>query len=165
MITIELLNISHSKRLAEIISTDRILHKELSSSKPIKQTNADEYYSVCKVWEVEKNGVCYCILLDDVPIGSISISHRDFANKTASCGYWIESGLWCKGYTTKAFALVIEEARQAGFETLSSSINKQNIASIALWRRQGAVLEEINERVFPMLVLNSKVKNTMSDSD
>ena len=157
MITIELLNISHSKRLAEIISTDRILHKELSSSKPIKQTNADEYYSVCKVWEVEKNGVCYCILLDDVPIGSISISHRDFANKTASCGYWIESGLWCKGYTTKAFALVIEEARQAGFKTLLSSINKHNKASIALWKRQGASVQKKDGRVFPTLVLGTTV--------
>lgn len=158
MITIEPLTILYSTRLAEIISTDRILHKEISSSKPLKQTNADEYYSVCKAWEVEKNGVCYCVLLDDVPIGSISISHRDFANKTAQCGYWIESNCWGKGYTTKAFELAIEEARQDGFETLSCSINKNNKASIALWRRQGASLLKKGGRVFPTLFLGSPVR-------
>ena len=92
---------------------------------------------MCKAWEVEKNGVCYCVLRDEVPIGSISISHRDFENKTAQCGYWIESSLWGKGYTTKAFELAIEEARKAGFKTLSSSILKHNLASIALWKDRG----------------------------
>ncbi len=158
MITIEPLNILHSKRLSEILSTDEILHRELSSSKPIKQTSADEYYSVCKAWEVKTNSVCYCILQDAVPIGSISISHRDFANKTAQCGYWVESNRWGKGCTTKAFEIAIEEARQAGFETLYCSIQKHNLASIALWKRQGATLQKKGGRVFPTLVLGSTVK-------
>ena len=112
---------------------------------------------MCKAWEVEKKGVCYCVLCDEVPIGSISISHRDFENKTASCGYWIHSSLWGRGYTTKAFELAIDEARKAGFETLSCSILKHNLASIALWKRHGASLQKKGGRVFPTLILGSTV--------
>lgn len=158
MITIEPLNIFYSKRLAEIISTDEKLHMDLSASKPLESTSAEEFYRVCKAWEDKNSAVCYCILNNGVPVGTISVSHRDFENKTAKCGYWIESSCWGKGYTTKAFELAIEEARQSGIELLTASILKDNLASIALWKRQGASLQRKGGRVFPTLFLGSPVR-------
>ncbi len=164
MITIQPLNLSHSKRLAEIISTDSKLHMKLSPSKPQESTSAEELYRVCKAWEDKNNAVCYCIINNGVPIGTISVSHRDFENKTAKCGYWIESNCWGKGYTTEAFKLAIEEARQAGIELLTASILKDNLASIALWKRQGALLREKDGRVFPTLILGTTTVKKHYDS-
>lgn len=154
-IAIEPLRPCHCDRLAEIIGTDEKLNHELTPSKPLAKTSADEYYNVCRQWEIKKNAVCYCILRGGIPIGSISISHRDFENKTAKCGYWLESSCWGKGYATKAFRLAINEARKMGFITLSCSILKNNLASVALWKRQGAILEEKDGRVIPYLPLQA----------
>lgn len=153
MITIKPLQLSHCTRLAEIISKDEKLHKELSPNKSIEPITADEFYNSTKQWEIKTNSVCYAILCNDNPIGTISISYRDFEHKSAKCGYWLESASWGKGYATKAFALAIDEARNMGFEILTSNILKSNIASIALWKRRGAFFEEKDDRVIPHLSL------------
>ncbi|MDF2685580.1 MAG: hypothetical protein K0S55_761, partial [Clostridia bacterium] len=74
VIAIELLNITHSQRLAEIIGTDTKLHMQLTPSRPMKESTAEEFYNFCKSWCERTNSDSYAIILDDVPIGLISIS-------------------------------------------------------------------------------------------
>lgn len=159
MITIKPLQLSHCTRLAELISKDEKLHEELLPSKPIELTTADEFYNSTEQWEMKTNSVCYTILCDDNPIGTISISHRDFENKSAKCGYWLESVSWGKGYATKAFVIAVDEAKNMGFKILTCSILKNNTASIALWKRQGAYFEEKDDRVIPWLSTETPKEN------
>jgi ribosomal protein S18 acetylase RimI-like enzyme len=93
----------------------------------------------------------YAELLDGIPIGLISLSQKDHETETVKCGYRIESSEWGKGYATKAFALIIKEAQKMGFKTLTCSILKDNNASVALWKRQGAALNFNDTRVIPIL--------------
>jgi len=145
--------------LAEIISKDEKLHRELSPSKEMNDTNADEFFKYIKEWEKKTISACYTILNDDIPIGTISISFIDLENKSAKCGYWIESASWGKVYATKAFALAVNEAKNMGLKLLTCSILKTNKASIALWKRQGAYFKENDDRVFPYLELDSDINN------
>lgn len=153
MITIKPLEQNHCIQLAKIISKDEKLHRELSPSKTIEETTADEFYNRNKEWERKTNSICYTILYAETPIGTISISHRNFDNRSAKCGYWIESASWGKGYATEAFAHAIKEARNMGVTLLTGSILKGNVASIALWKSQGAYFEEKDGRVLPYLTL------------
>jgi predicted nucleic acid-binding OB-fold protein len=88
-ITIEPLNIIHSRRLAEIIGTDEKLHMQLTPSKPMQKTNAGEFYNFCSSWCKRTNSDSYAVLLDGIPIGLISLSQKDHETKTVKCGYWI----------------------------------------------------------------------------
>ncbi|MDF2685870.1 MAG: hypothetical protein K0S55_1051, partial [Clostridia bacterium] len=81
----------------------------------------------------------------------ISISFKNYETKIAKIGYWIESRQWGRGYATKAFALAIKGAQKMGFETLTCSILKDNKASVALWQRQGAILNADDMRFIPIL--------------
>lgn len=117
-----------------------------------KQQPPKNFISLAKNGK-KTHAVCFCILHNEIPIGTISISHCDYKNKNAKCGYWIESNSWGKGYTTKAFDLAVKKAREIGFERLSCTIIPQNVASIALWKRQGADITEVDGRICPLLDL------------
>lgn len=110
-ITIEPLSIIHSKRLAEVIGTDEKLNMQLSPSKPLHESSAEDFYNFCISWCKRTNSDSYAVLLDGVSIGLISISHQNYETRTAKCGYWIESRLWGREYTTKALELIIKEAQ------------------------------------------------------
>jgi len=150
-ITLEKLTLQHSTRLAEIIGSDRVLHMQLSPSQPMRPEEPEAYYAYCSQWAAKRHAICYAILLDNIPIGSISLCDIDADHKSARVGYWIESCQWGKGYATQAFALVIGQAQMLGVEVLTCSILKDNAASIALWKRQGATLTERDDRVIPTL--------------
>lgn len=150
-ISIDNLTLQYSERIAEILSTDEKLHMMMNSSKPMKKTDAEEYFIVCSEWCKKRNAILFAILLDNVPIGSISICDIDFKSRAAKTGYWIESAQWGKGYMTKAFALVITKAKEMEIKTLTCSIRKDNPASISLWQKYGASITEKDDRIFPLL--------------
>lgn len=154
-VLLELLNQKHSIKLAEIIGTDKLLHQFLSPSKPMTQVNAQEFFSHCTKWSIQTSSILYAILLENHPIGQISLSHINFKEQSAKCGYWVASTYWDNGTGTKAFLLILKEARLRGILTLTGTIDKTNFASIALWKKHGAIFKDADDpsKIIPILKL------------
>lgn len=150
-ITIADLTLEHSASLAQILSTDERLHCTLSQEQEMREVQGGEYFITCMQWAERRHGICHAILLNGQVIGSISLANIDYEGRSASAGYWLASHHWGKGYATTAFALLISRAREMGIKTLTCTIHADNAASLALWRRQGAVFSETDGKFTPVL--------------
>jgi len=116
-------------------------------------------------WAKQRNGKCYAILLEGEPIGSISLCEIDLEKQSASVGYWLASCQWAKGYATKAFVLLIEEAREMTIKHLTCQIHPQNKASLSMWKRQGATLTDDGDMIRPWLSLSTNTRLILSSCD
>lgn len=150
-INLKTINEKYADNLVEIINTDEELNNALGSNGKI--TNRDEFISTIQQWQIKNNSKTFAIVLSDKAIGTISLSHIKEENHSAQIGYWIGSNFWNKGYTTQAFAHILDLARELKIEFLNASIKKDNIASKLIWQRFGAEFGEDNERIYPRINL------------
>jgi len=142
MIEIVKLDMKYCNILAETMSTDTDLHVFLyqSPKQSIPIISATEYYERCRAWEAKKNGVNFCILADDIPIGSISYTHE--ANQTAGVGMWIASKYWNMGYGTTILGQFKQIVKEAGYAFLIGSIQKTNPRSKRMCEKLGATFPD-----------------------
>ena len=77
LIVVKQLSLKYSDELAEILSTDKKLHKELSPNSKLTTINGLEYVQGCIKWETKKRGRCFAIVKNDRAVGSISFVHKD----------------------------------------------------------------------------------------
>lgn len=131
MISIQPISAQHTGGLTEILNHDPGLRGMLNG----KIITTEEFQSSNREWSIKHNAQLYAIVLDDYAIGTISLAHIDLENKTASCGYWLASAHCGKNYTSTAFRLVISEAKKMNLYYLTSKINKDNLASLAIWEK------------------------------
>ena len=157
-ITVAELALAHSGALAHILSTDERLHHELNPQGSITNVGPQEYFDTCVRWAERRNGRCYAILLGEQPIGSISLCDIDYEKRVASVGYWLASGHWGNGYATKAFARLIAEATNMTIAKLTCCISPDNVASLAMWKRLGALLTDDNGMIRPWLSINPETQ-------
>lgn len=150
-ITVKKLDIVYCDDMAELLNSDKKLHLALSPNSPHTKITGQEYYDGCKAWEKRKKGNNFVILYDEKPIGSISYHEKN--NLTAGCGYWIESGLWGKGYGKEAFSLFLTIIKNADFEYVTASILKENIASWGIWSKYTSDIKEDEYRYTPLIKL------------
>ncbi|MDF2590434.1 MAG: hypothetical protein K0S41_4277 [Anaerocolumna sp.] len=150
-ITIEKLDIDYCRDMAELLNSDQKLHFTLAPNKPHTRISGKEYYDVCKAWELRKNGSNFVILLDEKPIGSISYHNKD--KLIAGCGYWIKSSIWGRGYGKEAFSMFLPFIKNAGFEYVTASILKDNIASWKIWANYTKDINKDVDRYTPIIKL------------
>lgn len=110
MLTVRALDEKYSNDLAEILSTDEKLHRELSPNSKLIIIDGIEYLKGCMKWENKKKGKCFAIVNDTKAIGSISFTHKD--EKTASIGYWIKSNIASKRLWEKYNAIFQEDTER-----------------------------------------------------
>ena len=127
-------------QLIWFLNNDNYLVEHLGSKASVK-ISEQEFSETHKKWIVEKHADMFAIVLGKKAIGLISLSHQDTINHTARIGYWIGSTYWNKGYTSKAFQLVLDQAKKRGIEYVSTAIEKNNIASRKIWDKHGAQIE------------------------
>lgn len=150
-ITIEKLDIVYCNDMAELLNSDEKLYLALSPNSPHTSITGQEYYDGCKAWEIRKNGNNFVVLYDEKPIGSISYHEQN--SLTAGCGYWIESSLWGKGYCKEAFSMFLPIIKNAGYEYVTASILKDNLASWKIWTKYTKEIKEDEYRYKPLIKL------------
>lgn len=150
-ITIDKLGIVYCRDMAELLNSDQKLHFALSPNKPHTRITRKEHYDGCKEWELRKNGSNYVILYDEKPIGSISYHNKN--KLIAGCGYWIKSSLWGRGYGKETFSIFLPIIKNAGYEYVTASISKDNIASWKIWANYTKDFNEDEHRYAPIIKL------------
>ncbi len=135
----------HSIQLIWFLNNDCSLLKHLGSNNSDK-ISEQEFSETNNKWIAEKQADMYAIVLENKAIGIISLSHQDTINHTARIGYWIGSAYWNKGYTSQAFRLMLDQTKRKGIKYISSTIEKENIASIKIWDKFGAQIESKDDK-------------------
>jgi len=135
----------HTMQLIWFLNNDECLVKHLGSNNSVK-ISEQEFSETNKEWIAEKHADMFAIVLRKKAIGLISLSHQDTINHTARIGYWIGSTYWNKGYTSKAFQLVLDQAKIREIKYVFSTIRRDNIASRKIWDKYGAQTEYKNDK-------------------
>lgn len=139
MLKIMRLERKYCDELAVILSTDYRLHKFLSENEEMIEISRDRYYEGCIDWQLKKRGYCFCIMLDGIPIGSISYVHKDF--ETASVGMWISSNYWNKGFGTYILKEFMEIVKNKGYKFIVVTIQKKNLRSKRMCEKYGSIFK------------------------
>lgn len=141
-ISLETITANNSPRLAWLLAHDTLLRSALKKTENDQTTATKDFLGDMKKWQSTTNSHSFAIILEQEPIGLISLSHQQ--NTRANIGYWIASKYWNRGYTTQAFRLLLEYARQHGFKTVSAHIETDNHSSIHIWKDAGAEIRKQN---------------------
>lgn len=152
MLKIREINEKYSNELAEVLSTDEKLHRQLSLNSKMMVIDGTEYLKGCRKWESKKDGKCFAVVNDNKAIGSISFAYKD--EKTASIGYWIKSNEWGKGFCTQAFKEILLIAKREEYTYVTASILKRNIISKRIWENYNATFLEDIDRYYPTIELS-----------
>ena len=142
IIRLEKVTLNNSADLAEILSSDEPLAKANGST--LKKVTAEEFFEKTKDWQDSTNSESYVIIKDNSSIGLTSLSHM--TQESASVGCWISSKEWHKGYATQSFELLLQIAKKRGIKCVVSTINKDNVASLRIWEKAGAVIDKSSEK-------------------
>lgn len=127
----------HNIQLIWFLNNDNRLVERLGSNHSVN-ISEQEFSETNKKWSAEKDADMFAIVLGKKAIGMISLSYQDTINHTARIGYWLGSAHWNKGYASKAFQLILDQAKRRKIQYVSSTIRKDNIASIKIWLNYGA---------------------------
>lgn len=138
-------------QLLEILNTDSILRDKLGSKK--YKISKDKFIQRNNQWAKSKNAEIFAIILNNIAIGMISLSHQDVVQKKAKAGYWISSKYWNHGYTSQAFSQILDFARKKEFKYLSGTINCTNLGSRKIWEKYDAKIELRNGKFYVSIIL------------
>lgn len=145
-IALEKINEEYAVQLVEILSTDSILQDNLASKKCT--ISKEEFIKYNDQWVRNTNSEVFAIVLNNIAIGIISLSHQNIEEKKARIGYWIGSKYWRKGYTSQAFSLILNYAKRKEIRYLNAKIKKDNLASKKIWQKYDAKIESINDKFY-----------------
>ena len=137
------LNPMHTVRDAEVdrivgyLNADTKLRKYLRPSDSVApRINKVGYIKRLDAWCNKSSAKVFVITLDDRAIGTISLVLP--VDGRARTGYWLSSEYWGIGIGTRAFSLLLDEAKRLGAQEISGDVSVLNLASLCMWRRQGA---------------------------
>ncbi|MBU2702947.1 RimJ/RimL family protein N-acetyltransferase [Sporomusaceae bacterium BoRhaA] len=75
--------------------------------------------------DCQKPADMFAIVLGEKAIGTISLSHQNTINHTARIGYWLGSAYWNKGYASKAFQLILDQAKKREINMYLQQLEKK----------------------------------------
>lgn len=150
-ICIEKLNIEISHELVKLLNNDIQLQNSLGSSQNL--ITIEEFIDYNCNWCKTRNAEIFGILLNELPIGMISLSHQNLDEHKAQIGYWIGSNYWGNSYTSLAFSKLLTYAKNKGIKYLSATIDRKNIASKKIWINNGAYTTLVNHKFLVYLEL------------
>jgi RimJ/RimL family protein N-acetyltransferase len=99
-------------------------------------------------WCFTTNSEYYGIYSRNNLVGTICLSKQNHKERYASIGYEIFSKFRKQGLASKAFQLLLDKASKKGFLIVNAKIQKENEASIKIWKAKGAVFKEIDSENF-----------------
>lgn len=150
-IHIEKLDIKISYELVKLLNTDVPLQNALGSSQDL--ITLEEFIDYNSKWCKTRNAEIFGILLNELPIGMISLSHQNLDEQKAHIGYWIGSRYWGHSYTSLAFSKLLSYAKNKNIKHLEAIVAKENIASKKIWLNNGATTTLINDNFLVYLQL------------
>lgn len=157
ILPIESISDENTEQIVELLNNDKKLLAALESNK--RKITKWEFIEHNKHWAKNKSVDMFAIFVESTAIGMISLSHQDQLNHKADIGYWIGSNYWGKGYTSKAFAQILDFAISKGIRYVSSTIKEDNIASRRIWEKYGANMILKNNRLYVSLTLPVTTKD------
>ncbi|MFS8118677.1 MAG: GNAT family N-acetyltransferase [Microcoleus sp.] len=137
--------------LAALLANDETLIETLRDKKTVRSFSSNRLLIDLVTWQRTTNSNSYIITLGQEHIGLISLSHQH--GMSARIGYWIASSHWHKGYTTQAFNLLLELAKDRGFTIVKGKMDRQDIASVRIWKKAGASFSDIDGKYIAELKL------------
>ncbi|GAA0121715.1 MULTISPECIES: GNAT family N-acetyltransferase [Clostridium] len=142
---------NYAIELVDILNNDSRLKDALNSEGKISKLEFIEYNNQ---WCNKNNAELFAIALNDIAIGTISLSHQNIIERKAQIGYWISSKYWGNGYTSCAFSQVLNLAREKGIKYISATIKDDNMASKRIWIKNGGKIETKDKKVNTLLILD-----------
>ncbi len=139
------------KNLAGILKNDKKLIEQLGNRK--EPLSCDEFITHTRKWSKKNKAQVFAIIINREAIGLISLSHINRRKQTARIGYWVASRYWNKGYSSKAFAQILNLAKKDNIKIVSCLISKENRASKAMWEKFNAKFEQKGDSIVPQLCL------------
>ncbi|MBF0354994.1 MAG: GNAT family N-acetyltransferase [Alphaproteobacteria bacterium] len=134
--------------LAAILNSDQGLPGSIRQTSSRSLETKETVLSYTKEWCLKRNARFYAIALGEGrAIGAISLSHINFSQASAFCGYWIGSTFQGKGYGFGALTQLMERAKGMGLIRVSAQIIDDNIASKRLWKKLGASFEQASGKI------------------
>lgn len=125
--------------LARLLCKDEALRQSLGAS-PADKPDAQAFLAKIHRWCEQTNSITMAIVdADGLAVGTISLSNVDEAEGSGGIGYWLGSEHWGRGHASQAFALVLWLARTLGIRCIFARVNRENTASLRIWRRYFAV--------------------------
>ncbi len=137
--------------LVEMLNTDNLLQDALGSKK--SKISTKEFIQYNNEWCKSTNSELFAIILNNIPIGIISLSHQNREEQKAQIGYWIGSKYWRKGYTSIAFHKMLDYAKNKEIKLITAEIKEDNLASKRIWEKNGAETELIGNRFLVSILL------------
>lgn len=105
-------------------------HENLEETKKLVQIWVDEYEN--------DNTFNWIIVLEEEPIGSITVINKDLGNRVCEIGYNIGQKYWNNGYATEAIGGVIDYLFSLNlFDTITAQCFEYNIASSKVLEKNG----------------------------
>lgn len=141
-ISITPVDVTTAEDLSNLLRDDKKLAEELGISKSV---DAKTYFVDISRWQTKTNSESFAIILDKRAIGLISLSHQ--SRDEARVGYWLASTYWNKGYTGQAFDKILAHAKAKGFRIIRATIDPDNLASAAIWKKRKAKFEVQGEKL------------------
>ncbi|MBS5822566.1 MAG: GNAT family N-acetyltransferase [Clostridium argentinense] len=142
---------NYAIELVDILNNDSRLKDALNSEGKISKLEFIEYNNQ---WCNKNNAELFAIALNDIAIGTISLSHQNIIERKAQIGYWISSKYWGNGYTSCAFSQVLNLAREKGIKYISATIKDDNMASKRIWIKNGGKIETKDKKANTLLILD-----------
>ena len=134
--------------LSQLLNEDAILRHDLNVGEHSNPAPID-YFEQLTEWYRDPDAETCVIVADGKAVGAISLSHIDPATSIAHVGYWVGSRHRRRGYCTRAFELVMEQARRQGITRIRATIDADNIAARRVWEHAGAgVFPTSDGRIF-----------------
>jgi RimJ/RimL family protein N-acetyltransferase len=138
-------------QLVDILNNDHKLAETLSTTK--KNNTHDQFVEENTLWANKHKANMFAMVLNGMAIGMVSLSHINLRDKSAQIGYWLSSIHWNKGFASSAFLQVLALAKDMEINQVSCKINKDNMASKAIWVKNNATISEENGKLIARLYL------------
>ena len=111
---------------------------------PLDDALADRMFARLMALSQDDSRYVFGIFLDDALIGILN--DTEIEGDTVEMGYALHPDHWGRGYTSEAFAAVIDYLKAHGFATVTAGAFEQNIASLRVMQKCGMVrLEKTDE--------------------
>ncbi|MFA7209454.1 MAG: GNAT family N-acetyltransferase [Parcubacteria group bacterium] len=105
----------------------------------LTQTTTEE--NAFKMIRNDENRKCYCIELDNLPIGYIVL--MNIQSKIGRVVMMIDEPFTKKGYGFQSLVILEKEAVKLGVERLTLEVRTDNVAAISLYKKFGFGLKYI----------------------
>jgi RimJ/RimL family protein N-acetyltransferase len=107
------IEISDAPRIHSLVSNWNVLRTLSSPPYPYKPENAREFVGDAVERHKSGNATVLLLMLDQSPIGTISIEPR---RRGAMLGYWLGEDYWGRGYMTEAATALVRAFFKSGSE-------------------------------------------------